>query len=310
MANRNLNWIYNAFNFLEVWLPYGTKSIIYDPRIGQYEVTEQELKKRSNNESLTGIDVTVFHPKELVVNSDNYHKVVVGTVIGKVRQTGEVFEVKCLIKDSKTIDLIKSGYLCETSAVYISDGKGNRVYNSIAIVPKGYARLGRSMTLKAEANNYTMNPEDLKAIAEAVTAEFKVTEAEASAFDEKSASIKAEAYAQGLDEGKKVGRQEAEVLASAKGVGYEGADAGEASNFLVDNQFPGLRTEAMSVADLMLLVQAAMKSSSPKCETCGQEEVLTEAKKEMTMAESMPEVITSFDEAPAPVRKQLPRRVI
>lgn len=317
MANK-LSWIYNAFNFLEVWLPYGKEAIVYDPRVGTYEVTAKQLTKKSNTETLVGIDITVFHPENSVVTPENFKKVVVGTCLGKTRYNLGVFEVKCLIKDLKTINLIKSKQLTETSAVYISDSNGNCIYNSIAIVPTGYARLGRKMTLKAEAANHIiMNPEDLKAIAEAVSAEFKVTEAEASAFDTQKATLKAESFAEGLKEGKEIGRREAEVLSSAKGVGYEGVDASEASNFLIDNQFPGLRSESMGINDLMLLVQAAMKSSSPKCEACGaggEEAIMEEAKEPMaeakTMAESLPESTVDFGNAPSVERKQLPRRTI
>jgi hypothetical protein len=163
------------------------------------------------------------------------------------------------------------------------------------------------MKLKAESHKNIMTPEDLKAIADAVTADFKAIEL----ADEALAKVKAEAYSEGREAGKK----DAEIISTAKAIGFDGDDTSLAVNHLIDTQFPGLRSEAMSVGDLMLLVQAAMKTSTVSeamgCKTCGEKaeasvELEAEAK---TMAESLPILETVLESAPV-TRKVLPRRVI
>lgn len=308
--NRNLNWIYNAFGFLDVWLPYGTEATVHLENGETYQVNEAELRTEANNQTLKGGDITVFHPEGGAVTPENFRQTVVGTVIGDVRENKGVFEVRCLIKDAETIDLVKSGKLTETSAVYLSRGD-DRVYNSIAIVPSNYARLGRKMTLKAEAKPpIHMNEEDIKKIVEGVTADFKLIESETSAIEEKKETLRAEAYAEGLNAGKELGRKEAEIVASAASIGFEGSDAAEAANHLIDTQFPGLRAESMSDSEVMLLVQAAMKTVS--CKTCGVKDEITPELEEIDelRAESVPEFNSVFDVVDPTPRKQLPRRTI
>jgi hypothetical protein len=301
-----MGWIYNAFNFLDVWLPYGYQTIVYEKNGESYKVLARDLANPESNETLRGVDITIFHPEGGIVNPDNFNKVAIGTCTGQTREINGLFEVRCLIKDPKAIEMVKSGEIEETSAVYLQFPDGSRVYNSIAIVPKGYAKLGNKMKLKAESHTFIMTPEDLKAIADAVTADFKAIEL----ADEALANLKAEAY----NEGREAGKKDAEIISTAKAVGFDGDDTSLAVNHLIDTQFPGLRSEAMSVNDLMLLVQAAMKTSNVSeamgCKTCGEKvgdvEIETEAK---TMAESLPMTETVLESAPI-ARKVLPRRVI
>jgi Uncharacterized protein conserved in bacteria (DUF2213) len=304
---RNMKWIYNAFNFLDVWLPYGYQTTVYERNGDVYKVLARDLSNPESNETLRGVDITIFHPEGNIVSPDNYKQVSIGTCTGQTREIDSLFEVRCLIKDPKAIEMVKSGEIEETSAVYLQFPDGSRVYNSIAIVPKGYAKLGTRMKLKAESHTIIMTPEDLKAIAEAVTADFKAIEL----ADEALAAVKAEAF----KEGREAGKKDAEIISTAKAVGFEGDDTSLAVNHLIDTQFPGLRSEAMSVNDLMLLVQAAMKTSTVSeavgCKTCGSQtetevELETESK---TMAESLPMLETVLESAPV-ARKVLPRRVI
>jgi hypothetical protein len=303
---RNMRWIYNAFDFLDVWLPYGYQTTVYEKNGNVYKVLARDLANSESNETLRGVDITIFHPEGNIVSPDNYKQVSIGTCTGQTRTNEDLFEVRCLIKDPKAIEMVKSGEIEETSAVYLQFPDGSRVYNSIAIVPKGYAKLGNKMKLKAESHPVEiMTPEDLKAIADAVTADFRAIEL----ADEALATIKAEAF----KEGREAGKKDAEILNTAKAIGFEGDDTSLAVNHLIDTQFPGLRSEAMSVNDLMLLVQAAMKTSTVSeamgCKTCGakaEAELEVESK---TMAESLPMTETVLEAAPV-ARKVLPRRVI
>jgi hypothetical protein len=303
-----MRWIYNAFDFLDVWLPYGYQTTVYERNGEVYKVLAKDLADPESNETLKGVDITIFHPEGGVVNPSNYNQVTIGTCTGQTRNNNGLFEVRCLIKDPAAIEMVKSGEIEETSAVYLLFPDGSRVYNSIAIVPKGFAKLGDKMKLKAESHPVKiMTPEDLKAIADAVTADFKAIEL----ADESLAKIKAEAF----DQGREAGRKDAEILTTAKAVGFEGSETGLAVNHLIDSQFPGLRSEAMSVNDLMLLVQAAMKTSTVSeamgCKTCGvkaEADVEVEVQSQI-MAESLPMTETVLESAPV-ARKVLPRRVI
>jgi hypothetical protein len=300
-----MKWIYNAFNFLDVWLPYGYQTTVYEKNGDVYKVLARDLANSESNETLRGVDITIFHPEGSIVSPDNYKQVSIGTCTGQTRNNNDLFEVRCLIKDPKAIEMVKSGEIEETSAVYLQFPDGSRVYNSIAIVPKGYAKLGNKMKLKAESHPLLMTPEDLKAIADAVTADFKAIEL----ADEALATIKAEAF----KEGREAGKKDAEILTTAKAVGFEGDDTSLAVNHLIDTQFPGLRSEAMSVNDLMLLVQAAMKTSTVSeamgCKTCGEKAEAELEAESKTMAESLPMTETVLEAAPV-ARKVLPRRVI
>lgn len=307
--SRNLKWIYNAFNFLEVWLPYGRQSIVYEADGTFYTVETSSLEDEGSNQTLTGVDITIFHPEGKLVTPENFKDVVVGTCLGQTRKNGESYEVKCLIKDSTTIEMVRSNQLAETSAVYVPSSNGTRKYNSIAIVPEGFAKLGRQMQIKAESHNpekIMLTPEDIKAIADAVTADFKAIESANEAMEQ----IRAEARSDGEAAGRIAGRYEAEVLTAAKSIGYEGSEATEATNHLIDTQFPGLRSESMGAGDISLLVQAAMKSM-PTCKTCGEKtEAIETEEAEPIMAESIPMVNTVSGGTPPVARKVLPRRVI
>lgn len=119
---------------------------------------ENEVFSDESLASYDGIDLTVFHPKELV-NPKNYKETSVGVVRGKARRDGDFVVADLLFKDQSAIDKITKDGFVELSAGYTAeyvavdgvapDGTPYQyeqrgiLLNHVASLPVNSARAGR-----------------------------------------------------------------------------------------------------------------------------------------------------------------------
>lgn len=129
---------------------------------------EAEVFSDASLSSYDGIDLTVFHPKELV-NPKNYKETSVGVVKGKARRDGDFVVADLLFKDQTAIDRIAKDGFVELSAGYTAeyvaidgvapDGTPYQyeqrgiLLNHVASLPVNSARAGR------QARIFDTNPE-------------------------------------------------------------------------------------------------------------------------------------------------------
>lgn len=260
------NWKIDTFGFLTVWVPYGRPTCIeaYGSH-KSYCIKEEDLTNNRSNSTLKGIDLTVMHP-DRGVTADNYKETSVGTVLGKVRKTGDVYEVLCKVKDSETVNKIINGQLREASAMYYDLPNKTRVYNSIALVPYGYARNGTEMELKAESNNITqktmeLTNEQIESIANATAAKFYTIAKD----EDKITAMKAECFTQGVERGKELAQLD--LVAISMKVESEDKVAG-----VIEAAF-GLKAEGMTDIEKSVLTRAAISAHNLKlkaeaCSVC------------------------------------------
>lgn len=81
---------------------------------------ESEVFSEDSLASYDGVDLTVYHPKELV-NPKNYKETSVGVVKGKARRDGDFVVADLLFKDQAAIDRITKDGFVELSAGYTAE---------------------------------------------------------------------------------------------------------------------------------------------------------------------------------------------
>jgi hypothetical protein len=259
------NYRFDSFGNLLVWLPYGTPGKITDDK-ETYEVTEQILKDSTSNNTLTGIDVTLFHPENkgqrVFVSPDNKANKI-GICLGRTRYKNATAEVLCKITDKNAQNLIISDKIRETSPSYYIDLLGHRVYNHIALDLADTARGGQKMTIKFESNNKRnmLTNEEVQAIATAVLglikADFKAESQTAEEIKAKEKEITDAAFQKGVSSSK--------YLVYAESLGYEGGDIEEARLRIMQSVYPDATCESMKGQDqnyVSGLIDTAMKLSA------------------------------------------------
>lgn len=116
-----------------------------------------DVLKEDSLTSMEMIPITLNHPKEVLVNADNYKKLSVGTVGQKISHDGNTIKANVLITDKQAIKAVESG-IQEVSLGYkttlveeAGDYNGERhdfrqtdiQYNHLAIVPRGRAGVAK-----------------------------------------------------------------------------------------------------------------------------------------------------------------------
>lgn len=267
---------YDAWGFLQVWVPFGKPGIVRGER-GDYTVSQEAIQNLDSISTLAGLPAYYFHPG--VVTNDNFDDFkTVGTCTDKYRLTPDGGgDVLVKITDATIRKQILNKELTETSPAYLSNDI--RVYNHIALIPPGYARGGSKMQILLEGQDpidtetlneiYTIPTEDnnmdetlgliisgqadmaqrLEAlstqVANCVTAcEAMATEDDVTMESEPVDAIEAAkvVYQEGFTKGILVGQ----ILASAASHGYVGEDAEAAKAHVVTKAFPSMKFEGFS----------------------------------------------------------------
>ena len=127
--------------------------------------------------SLTGVPVTLNHPREKKVSPDNWRQNVVGNLIGTPRRNGDLLEGEVLVGDQRGIDALDKGVdemsIGYTHSIlqaeaglgfdYITEGP--LTVNHVAIVPSG--RAGPEIRIRDEGAD--MTDEERKAMSDEIT---------------------------------------------------------------------------------------------------------------------------------------------
>lgn len=323
---------YDPFGNLLVWLPFGIAGNVLEDTEGSYTLSRSSLESTMNNISLAGIPVTWWHDDQMLT-PDFKPEAPLGTCTGLWREkTPGIFEVQAMISDLKMIAAIEAKQSFETSPGYITWNAGeDRYYNHIAIIPPGYAKGGRAMTVKTESmqigsdkqlgsdtqlgsentqlgsdtlvhkklNNNSMTTEtpiNTSEIAEAVIAAMKT---ESESMKDLISAARIEGYQSGLLQGSK----EAALRIRAESIELKVEDNCEFDvmvNALIAQYLPMLSTTGMTEAQTYALAEAAVCIAESKKKP---EEISTEVKietpKSLTI-ESNPVKIESTSVAKKP----------
>lgn len=276
-----------------IWVPFGKQGTVEGPN-GEYEINKEELFFTESLETLTAIPVYRHHPDNPVVNPANYLQTQpIGFCTGKWRESkdglGGEAEVKVL--DQTITDDVFSGALSESSPTYFLKGKV-RVYNHLALLPKGFARGGSKMRIFTEGYNdglttYIDPPtpiifqnKQMEQILGTISASQEVLAGQLSSLIEVVGKLAAAeekelvedmtedmteklAFAEGFAAG--------EILSTAKTFGFDKvvgenveipALVGEARTFVVQKAFPGLAIEGFDTDNLIGAYKVAVSQLS------------------------------------------------
>lgn len=255
---------YDNWGNLVVWLPIGKPCTITDDT-HTYTVDATAIADYRSLKTAVGLPICVGHPKEPI--APNTPAKTVGTSLGQTRPTLEGgVEIECKITDPTTIDQIATKKLVEVSPCYVKGGDGIRIYNHLAVLPRGYARGGSQMGIKFEGSDTPviekiMTTEDISAICEGVKSMFKGME-EAEMESKKAMEESQQAMEAACEESKKAGYMEgldaAKWLSTAKETAkYEGTDVIEAKSAILANAYPDLKIEGYSTEMVEGLLLAA-----------------------------------------------------
>jgi hypothetical protein len=139
-----------------------------------------EVFKADSLATLASAPVTVRHPKERKVDTDNYRAVTVGTVDGPGRKSSDGVHVDSdvRVQDKGVIQAVESKHLVEISAGYhcktdkqdgVYDGPNGPEsythvqreirYNHIALLPANEGRAGSSVRLRLDASGEALTDE-------------------------------------------------------------------------------------------------------------------------------------------------------
>lgn len=255
---------------LIVWLPIGKPCTITDDT-HTYTIDANQIADYRSLKTAVGLPICVGHPSSPIA-PDKPAKTV-GNSLGQTRATSEGgVEIECKITDAQTIKQIATKQLVEVSPCYVKGSDGVRIYNHLAVLPKGYARGGAQMAIRFEGSDTpiikkNMSPEDIQAICEGMKTMFQsVEEAEVEAKKamEESKKTMEEACEKSKMEGFQEGLDAAKWLNTAKEAGYTGTDVGEAKSAILANAYPDLKTEGYSSEMVEgLLLAATIKSAAP-----------------------------------------------
>ena len=263
---------YDTWGNLIVWLPVGKPCTITDDT-HTYTIDANSIADYRSLKTAVGLPICVGHPKEPI--APNKPAKTVGNSLGETRSTPEGgVEIECKITDATTIEQIATKQLVEVSPCYVKGNDGIRIYNHLAVLPKGYARGGAQMAIRFEGSDTplikkNMTPEDISSICEGMKTMFQSMEKsemeskkamEESEMESKKSmeeackESKMEGYSEGLDAAK--------WLTTAKSAGYEGSDVSEAKTAILANAYPDLKTEGYSSEMVEgLLLAATLKST-------------------------------------------------
>lgn len=277
-----------------IWVPFGKQGTVEGPN-GEYEISKEDLFFTESLETLTAIPVYRHHPENPVVSPANYLQTKpIGFCTGKWRESkdglGGEAEVKVL--DQTITDDVFSGALSESSPTYFLKGK-IRVYNHLALLPKGFARGGSKMKIFTEGYNdglttyvdppspiifqYRQMEEILGTIAasqaalagtlDQVVEKLSKFEAEPAEEKQEDLDMKQLAFSEGFAAG--------EILSTAKSFGFEKAVEGadvpalvtEARTYVVQKAFPGLAIEGFDNSNLIGAYKVAVAQLSKTANT-------------------------------------------
>jgi len=245
---------YDNWGNLLVWLPVGKPCTIKDPT-HTYTVDATAIADYRSLKTAVGLPICIGHPDSPI--TPHNPAPTVGTSLGEIRPTPDGgVEIECKITDKGAIELVNAKKLVEVSPCYEKVGlDGVRIYNHLAILPKGYAKGGSKMAIKFEGNpiKNIMTPEDIKSICEGMKSMFEGMEKESkemeSKMEEACKESKCEGYAEGVSAAK--------WLIAAKSEGYDGIDVVEAKAAILTAKYPDLKTESYSVEMIEGLLLAA-----------------------------------------------------
>lgn len=308
---------YDPFGNLIVWLPFGIAGNVLHDTEGSYTLSRSSLESAENNISLAGIPVTWWHDDEMLT-PEFQSASSLGVCTGVWREkTPGVFEAQAKISSPQMIKAIEAKHSFETSPGYLTWNEGeDRYFNHIAIIPPGYAKGGREMTLKTESekrdhrsdtlvhktlntNNNLMTTEtpiDSLAIAEAVITAMKT---ESETLKDLISTARTEGYESGLLQGSK----EAGLRIRAESIELEIEDDcefGVMVNALISQYLPMLTTTGMTESQTYALAEAAMCVAESKKKPGEVAEVKIETPKSLTIESNVTKT-----EATTPVVKKL-----